>query len=681
MAEDITPWGSTPRTSRQRYVFEAAQSYLTKRGFTLEEKDRIKIEIIPISSLAEYVPRVSIRPYHEDSVAIVLPHFDPVGNSYGYASARIIQPEIKIASFRNDTADAPKLLCPGNITPKPHFSLLNPEATTTVYVTESRLKADTIAKCGFYAVGVNGVWGWSHKNSNSKVLTEIWEFPWARVKNVVFVPDSNTDNPNVMSAVVQFAANMRMRGVEVQLLKVPKNAEGEDQGIDDYYAENGKDKCAALLSGVADAIEKDSVTSKKWELNEKVCFIRQISRYAEIDTGHLMTYGDFTKGNYGNWVEYNEEGKPLSIPQIWNAWEGRREVEELAYRPGLSPLVDGQFLNLWKGMGCEPRKGDASPLLEFLGNNIPNPEERKWMIQWFAYPLQNLGAKMATSLIVIGQQGIGKSLLANVVSKIYGPANSVMITREQLDSTFNSIYSAKQFVVVDEMSKNSRRDVALASSNKLKTLVTELRLLVNRKGQPEFEIENHMNIVMTSNHVDALFMEDGDRRFAVIEFSPIIDRRYDHGYWDSFAKWCDDNLGVIYDFLLTYDISDFAPYGRAPETEAKKSMIESSYTDEQQLASALWESPGAILKALGFPEDMKYIVTNRMLDAWWVYNGRNTKPTVSNQTKFGTCLKDLGAEKKQVKIDGQPFRVYKLTTDEWNQDQCKKDLGFFIKKR
>src|SRR5262249_29247174 len=133
-------WGTT-RSPRQNASVEGAENYLIERGFRGEDLKTLGVEIVPINEVTKFVPRVSVRPYDEHSAAIILPHYNPVGESYGYATARIIQPKIRAASFASQT-DPPKLLAPGGLIPKPHFSRFNTSDYDVVYVTESRLKAD-----------------------------------------------------------------------------------------------------------------------------------------------------------------------------------------------------------------------------------------------------------------------------------------------------------------------------------------------------------------------------------------------------------------------------------------------------------------------------------------------------------------------------------------------------------
>jgi hypothetical protein len=255
-----------------------------------------------------------------------------------------------------------------------------------------------------------------------------------------------------------------------------------------------------------------------------------------------------------------------------------------------------------------------------------------------------------------------------------------MITKDQIDSTFNSAYAAKQFVVIEEMSKNAKRDLAQISMNKLKTLITEEKLVVNRKHQPEYTIDNHVNIMINSNHADAMLLEEGDRRFAVFDIDPIENRIGNTDYWTGLAEWIKDNVGSIYDYLLSYDTTGFSPNARAPLTSTKKEMVESSYSDEQILAQSIKDNPEQVFKSLGFKNPLHYVVASRLLEAHWALMGRLTKPDQTKRIQFGLALKELFGPSQQIRAESGPkVRIYKVVKGEWDMEKAKEDLKLLLK--
>ncbi len=95
---------------------------------------------------------------------------------------------------------------------------------------------------------------------------------------------------------------------------------------------------------------------------------------------------------------------------------------------------------------------------------------------------------------------------------IYGE-NFVVVDHEAMKGNFNGWVVNKQFILGEEITGNNSR----AQADRLKNMITREPIHVNEKYQPEYDIEDCANILLTSNHVDAVFVEDTDRRFVIIE--------------------------------------------------------------------------------------------------------------------------------------------------------------------
>ena len=651
--------------------FVKAQEYLLKRGITPELATASGIEI---KSLAEAKLLIQHAPWHKyskDSAVIVMPHHDQIGEPTDYYTGRVLCENKGWSNLVEKTA--PKLVAPGRKVPRAHFPSFNHQYSDyseipRVYICESRLKADVVsAHGGGFAIGLNGCWGWSSKQANERIIKDLWEFPFDKVGQVAVLFDSNTDKANVWAAVLQLASVLRLRKVSEEKLvwlQLPKDPEGEDWGVDDYFAEYVRGKLVELLNSDGEQIDSDGISAALHQMNTEVAVVENISKYVRLDNGVLMTHSEMCNVHFADRYYTDEEGKHKPLPKLWNSWIHRRTVRRIAYRPG-AERVSKECFNSWAGMGCEPREPTEriDLLTQFLENNVPDEDERRWLIQWMAYPVQHLGSKLSTCAVLIGEQGTGKSLLAHALGKVYGRDNYTLVTKENLSSAFNSAYTGKQFVVVDEMSKDWNKSQARALSNKLKTLISEETVMVNTKGVKEYEIENVANFMMTSNHLDALHLEDGDRRFGVIEFQPIEDRRHDVSYWNEFADYVLNHSDELYGYLLDVDMEGFSPKGHAILTEQKQEMIMSSYDDMEALALQLCTDGEreTLFKTMGWREDIDYVESAMFLEQYFQRIGKPA-PTQSLKQRLGNALRKFGAEKKECKIDGKVARMYRCAT-------------------
>jgi len=128
----------------------------------------------------------------------------------------------------------------------------------------------------------------------------------------------------------------------------------------------------------------------------------------------------------------------------------------------------------------------------------------------------------------------------------------------------------RRLVVGQEMVIGHKRD----AMQKLKPLMVcpPDTITINQKFVPKYDIPNIFAAVMMTNLDDALAIEDGDRRFFVIQ-SP--DRKREREYYVALHAWLEeDGLARVAGYLGTVDLTGFDAKGDAPETAAKDEMRE-----------------------------------------------------------------------------------------------------------
>lgn len=224
-------------------------------------------------------------------------------------------------------------------------------------------------------------------------------------------------------------------------------------------------------------------------------------------------------------------------------------------------------INLFKGLPVKPEHGRCDKLLELLSHLSGEREEvEDWLLRWLAYPLQNPGAKMRTSIVMSGDEGSGKNLFFDVVAKIYGPYAST-IGQDQLESKFNDWASKKQFIIADEVVSRSE---LTHSRGKLKSLITGREVMIEAKMLPVRAEANHMNVVFLSNETQPIAIEDSDRRFMVIRTPGKLDASF---YEDVAREIEHVGPGALYHHLLSVDLGDFNEHTKPLMLEEKASLI------------------------------------------------------------------------------------------------------------
>lgn len=260
-----------------------------------------------------------------------------------------------------------------------------------------------------------------------------------------------------------------------------------------------------------------------------------------------------------------------AVGTAWKQSASKRTVDRVVFEPGAPARPN--VINTFTGL---PLKADASSPCSRIVAHIEHVAGgdsglATWIFNWLAYPLQQPGAKMQTALLVRGGQGTGKSVLGEIMLRIYGHSPQgygVVIGQHDLESQFNGWMSGALFVVAEEVvSRHGRSE----HKNPLKHLVTGRRLRINEKHMAAREEGNHANILFLSNELTPLPLEGDDRRFTVVAMPPTPPVPY----FD--ALWAEIKAGGAAGFLhhlLTRDLAGFDAAAPAYHTAEKDRVIE-----------------------------------------------------------------------------------------------------------
>jgi putative DNA primase/helicase len=328
-----------------------------------------------------------------------------------------------------------------------------------------------------------------------------------------------------------------------------------------------------------------------------------------------------------------------SLVRIWLEHPCRRMVtpEDVVFDPSL-PIpalrrvsgddpADPQHgkVNLFRGMPHLPKEGRCARLLELLyylcgeSDNVFD-----WVLKWTAYPLQHLGAKMRTAIIMHGPEGTGKNTFWGAVREIYGEYGC-QISQNELESQFNGWSSRKLFVIGNEVV--SRKEM-YHQKGRLKNMITEPEWAINEKMLPVRMEANHANFVFFSNTIQPATPDADDRRYLVIWTPPKLD----DAFYREVGREIDAGaVQALYHYLLQYDIGDFDEHAKPIMTDAKQDLIETSMRSQESFYKA-WiagELPVAFQPCLH-------------TDLYWAYRkwcDRYGERFVGSEIEFRTQLK------------------------------------------
>ncbi|RMF24512.1 MAG: hypothetical protein D6760_03140 [Deltaproteobacteria bacterium] len=201
----------------------------------------------------------------------------------------------------------------------------------------------------------------------------------------------------------------------------------------------------------------------------------------------------------------------------------------------------------------------------------------RWVLRWFAYPIQHPGAKLKTALVIHGPQGVGKNLFTEAVMAIYGEYGRI-VGQAEIEERFNDWASRKLFLIANEV---VARAELFHQKNKLKALITDDWIRINPKNVAAHDERNHMNLVFLSNEVQPVVVEPGDRRFAVIWTPKKREQAFYQAVLDEIRN---GGIAALHHYLLNVDLGDFHPGTPPPETRARRRLIEISKESPDRFA-------------------------------------------------------------------------------------------------
>lgn len=141
-------------------------------------------------------------------------------------------------------------------------------------------------------------------------------------------------------------------------------------------------------------------------------------------------------------------------------------------------------------------------------------EEVERFINWLAYIYQNK-QKTGVSWVLSGVPGTGKGVFSyHVLKPLLSESQAPMKTLENMEEQFNSFMQSAMILVVDEFHMASSPG-QMRMANKLKANITNETITIRAMRSNGVEVKNYTNFIFLTNHVDAIKIEHGDRRYNI----------------------------------------------------------------------------------------------------------------------------------------------------------------------
>ena len=296
-----------------------------------------------------------------------------------------------------------------------------------------------------------------------------------------------------------------------------------------------------------------------------------------IDTKLSGEHSMYSLQDWKNATQNIKVGGKAFLSKKWLECHNRKSVRDTIYYPGKEAIVnleDSDYWNLYKAAQIVPAPeidvGKIKPFLAHMEFLFPNDDDRFLFMDWFACTIIHPERRIPWVPLLISDPGAGKGWIYELMVKLVGKQNAIMILPERLTNQFNSFLQNKTLVCIDEMHKDLRGGVV----EKLNHIISESHIEINTKGKKEQSEQIFCNVILFSNNEDAAQIRGGDRRFWVHRIDGVLDAKYYHEIWEWQRKG--DNLSHILAWCAQRDLTQFAYNKPPPQTKSKADLIENS---------------------------------------------------------------------------------------------------------
>lgn len=579
-----------PRPPSVADVWAATLADCKRSGLTKLDAEKMKLVPLDPDQLRE---RTRPKTKNKDAEGIVgvlggyvITYFTPDGRPIDEAGRiRLLPTPAHLSSSGEESPppirywqrakSAPRVYFPPN---RPWHKIIRDPSKSVIIVEGEKKGYRGNCEKGLNVISLGGVWSFQSKRLGIAFLRELEMIDWrGRVVYICYDSDA-LENEQVLAAETHFAEELSRRGASVYIIRLTSAADGSKRGLDDLLEQEGRAafdklmKDATRFAGRFDAMNRDFMV------------IESLAKILKIDNGRLCSFGDLKNvvgAKYAEHVLTKDGLKDVDLVKPWLACATHNEVTDMVFEPAREhPIYIGdnglRYYNRFRGFSVTPEDGDITPwmqVVEHVFTGLP-PKDFAWFIDWLAYKAQNPAGKLTTAVVLIGESGIGKSIIGEVYGKGFAPAYAE-IQNEDLKSQFNADWLAdKLFILGNEISAPDRR----ADADKIKNMITQEFTHINDTFGSKWIQKKYATYLLTSNHHDPLMIRANERRFQM--FGSLA-KPPPFELFARLIRWRDNEHGVarLLNFMLNHRISSsFNPTAPAFDTEAKILAVRLSET-------------------------------------------------------------------------------------------------------
>lgn len=200
----------------------------------------------------------------------------------------------------------------------------------------------------------------------------------------------------------------------------------------------------------------------------------------------------------------------------------------------------GSQLNTYAPPTIKPMAGEVALWEEMLEHLVPHEGDRRNLMCWLATLIARPDIRMKYGVLLISEaQGVGKTTLSQrILPRLLGRYNVSAASEMDVTGDYTGWAAHKRLVTIEEIYQGH----SWKAYNRLKSIMTDPTMMVNIKHIAQYQLENWVHVLASSNSKVALKMSANDRRWFVPEVTEEKEPR--PGFWDELYDWLADDHGL-----------------------------------------------------------------------------------------------------------------------------------------
>lgn len=318
---------------------------------------------------------------------------------------------------------------------------------------------------------------------------------------------------------------------------------------------------------------------------EDYIFVKQDNMFFSTDT-RLKCDKEGFNAEFNRKIPRGED--PVVASKVVLDEYGMRVVDSYTYMPGHPLFVNSsgvRYVNLYNDRSVptcpKALNEDQKHAVELVKGHFkllfPDDRERKLLMSYFAYIVQNLDKRVRWAPLIYGAQGAGKTFFHQMMTNVLGKENTMSVNSRQLKQQFTSWAEGNKLVSFEEIRVKGENRFELMDA--LKPFITNDDVDVRRMHTDIYKVPNVTCFLLFTNHADAIPVQDSDRRWLILATSILSAKQMkdfneaNPEYFVNLFAAIKDHAGAILKWLKQYKLHpEFKADGNAAETDAKNLM-------------------------------------------------------------------------------------------------------------